>query len=282
MIPEAAVKRLARQQGVDPVVVDRDHALGVVLWALAPELPSSGWVFKGGTCLRKCYYGDYRFSEDLDFTVVESLQTDAARGVIARAAMRADAAGVHLDLDRARVAVMDDEYGRESLEIKVPYRGALRMGSAPNVQFHLSADEEMAFGARQRGLVHPYDDASDIIAEIPCYALEEILTEKLRAVSGQRRHAIARDVYDVGQLLSRLDVDQAAALAALPRKAEYKGLELSGAHERFVRREAEYRANWEQALAYLVRGEPDFEVAFTATAEILGRRAPAGRRASRS
>ena len=29
------------------------------------------WIFKGGTCLRKCYYETYRFSEDLDFTVVD-------------------------------------------------------------------------------------------------------------------------------------------------------------------------------------------------------------------
>lgn len=25
-------------------------------------------IFKGGTCLRKCYFSNYRFSEDLDFT----------------------------------------------------------------------------------------------------------------------------------------------------------------------------------------------------------------------
>ena len=63
MIPEAAVKSLARKQGVDAMVVDRDHALGVVLWALSPRLVEAGWVFKGGTCLRKCHFGDYRFSE---------------------------------------------------------------------------------------------------------------------------------------------------------------------------------------------------------------------------
>jgi predicted nucleotidyltransferase component of viral defense system len=32
---------------------------------------SASWIFKGGTCLRKCYYETYRFSEDLDFTVVD-------------------------------------------------------------------------------------------------------------------------------------------------------------------------------------------------------------------
>jgi predicted nucleotidyltransferase component of viral defense system len=28
-------------------------------------------VFKGGTCLRKCYYETFRFSEDLDFTIID-------------------------------------------------------------------------------------------------------------------------------------------------------------------------------------------------------------------
>ena len=31
---------------------------------------SKSWVFKGGTCLKKCYIETYRFSEDLDFTVL--------------------------------------------------------------------------------------------------------------------------------------------------------------------------------------------------------------------
>lgn len=29
------------------------------------------WVFKGGTCLKKCFFETYRFSEDLDFTVLD-------------------------------------------------------------------------------------------------------------------------------------------------------------------------------------------------------------------
>jgi hypothetical protein len=30
-------------------------------------------VFKGGTALKRCYFGDYRFSEDLDFSLVEKV-----------------------------------------------------------------------------------------------------------------------------------------------------------------------------------------------------------------
>jgi predicted nucleotidyltransferase component of viral defense system len=271
MISEAAVKRLARAQSVDPVVIDRDHALGVVMWALSTAVPDGAWGFKGGTCLRKCDYPDDRFSEDLDFTVVGSLRAREAEGLIARAAAASASLGVRLLLEGLRTEVMDDEYGRESIEVRIPYRGALRMGSMPNIQFHLSADEALAFAPNSRQLIHPYDDALGLLVSTSSYALEEVLAEKMRAVSGQRRHPIARDVYDIAQLLRRGDADVDAALAALPGKAKRKNVDVRGARERFIEREAEYRVNWSQQLAYLVTDGMEFAAAFDAVAELLGR-----------
>jgi predicted nucleotidyltransferase component of viral defense system len=102
VIPEAALKKQARLLGVDAGVLDRDHALGIVLWALAPELDAVGWVFKGGTCLRKCYFGDYRFSEDLDFTATGRLDADTVRALITRAASRTPVLGVTLSMEQSR------------------------------------------------------------------------------------------------------------------------------------------------------------------------------------
>lgn len=43
------------------------------IWLLAgiseAKLLEDHWIFKGGTCLNKCYFESYRFSEDLDFTI---------------------------------------------------------------------------------------------------------------------------------------------------------------------------------------------------------------------
>ncbi|MGV8083088.1 MAG: nucleotidyl transferase AbiEii/AbiGii toxin family protein [Coriobacteriia bacterium] len=262
---------MARLQHVDPAVIDRDYALGIVLYALAATMTEGAWIFKGGTCLRKCYYADYRFSEDLDFTTLGVLRITEAEKLITRAAAKSAALGVELLLDRLRTEIMDDEYGKESLEIKVPYQGALRMGSAPNIQFHLSSNEEMVFAPKSRELIHPYDDAIDVPALLHSYTLEEILSEKLRAVCGQRRHPIARDVYDIAQLLGRNDVDVDAALDVLPRKAEIKGINVRGSWQRFVERRPQYQANWNQQLAYLVVGGVDFATAFDATADLLRR-----------
>jgi predicted nucleotidyltransferase component of viral defense system len=35
----------------------------------AHEELAGSWIFKGGTCLKKCFFETYRFSEDLDFTL---------------------------------------------------------------------------------------------------------------------------------------------------------------------------------------------------------------------
>lgn len=42
----------------------------------AHEELSGSWVFKGGDCLKKCYFETYRFSEDLDFTLRDESHID--------------------------------------------------------------------------------------------------------------------------------------------------------------------------------------------------------------
>lgn len=54
-------------------VIEKDYALSYVLAGISkqPEL-SQSFIFKGGTALKKIFFGDYRFSEDLDFSVINA------------------------------------------------------------------------------------------------------------------------------------------------------------------------------------------------------------------
>ena len=69
MIGTAELHKFAEKEGLRFDQVEKDY---VILWLLhgltRPGLALNGWVFKGGTCLRHCYYPGYRFSEDLDFS----------------------------------------------------------------------------------------------------------------------------------------------------------------------------------------------------------------------
>src|ERR1700730_7458147 len=52
-----------------PTTIEKDYVLSWVLYGISQNQQLSEWFFKGGTCLKKCYFETYRFSEDLDFTV---------------------------------------------------------------------------------------------------------------------------------------------------------------------------------------------------------------------
>ncbi|MGH2374477.1 MAG: nucleotidyl transferase AbiEii/AbiGii toxin family protein [bacterium] len=80
MIELIELRERASEWSLRDDIVEKDFVLGWLLWGIAshPVLVRS-WVFKGGTCLKKCYFETYRFSEDLDFTVIKDGPLDPAR-----------------------------------------------------------------------------------------------------------------------------------------------------------------------------------------------------------
>lgn len=72
MIRRVDIDDRVREWGLRDDVVEKDYVLGWVLWGVGTEpVLSERWIFKGGTCLKKCYIETYRFSEDLDFSVLD-------------------------------------------------------------------------------------------------------------------------------------------------------------------------------------------------------------------
>lgn len=70
MIDRAEILAVAADLSLAPDIVEKDYVLGWLLAGInAHDKLASAWAFKGGTCLKKCYFETYRFSEDLDFTI---------------------------------------------------------------------------------------------------------------------------------------------------------------------------------------------------------------------
>lgn len=70
MIDKREIIDTATALGLTPHVVEKDHVLGWLLWGIRDHRAvGDRWAFKGGTCLKKCFFETYRFSEDLDFTL---------------------------------------------------------------------------------------------------------------------------------------------------------------------------------------------------------------------
>jgi predicted nucleotidyltransferase component of viral defense system len=283
VIPVAEVKRIAGQIGVDPTIVDHDYILGCYIRCLATD-PGvrQGWLFKGGTALRKCYFENYRFSEDLDFTGEGRMDRADFHDILRNANLSVQkATGIRTDIGDILVRTIADDYGKESFEGRVYYRGPWDYGGSNRaLEIHLMWDERVVFAPKLVVTSHLYSDNNELPSlPIRVYALEEILAEKLRAFSGQRRYAIARDVFDI-HYLSESTADIGKVIQAFPDKCRIKGITSSGIEiKEITKRKADYENNWRNNLDYLVPNEVrvQFDVAWETSIQLLRKALDASR-----
>jgi len=275
MIGEAELRRCAARWSVDPMVVDLDYSLGWFIAALYSANEVTGRLcFKGGTCLRKCYFANYRFSEDLDFTATVHLSPDRLLEWVEQATRwAAEADGPDYRASSLRLETVQDEYGSETYQVRVYYRGPLHWGGSPRaIRLDVTRAERLVLAPAIRRLIHSYSDGPVLAqAEIACYTLIEVLAEKVRAVGGQRRFAISRDIYDIHRLVQS-GVTAADVVPLLPTKFKARGLDTEALNvERVIARRAAFEGDWNRRLTHLVQDvrAVTFDAAWEATVDVL-------------
>jgi predicted nucleotidyltransferase component of viral defense system len=68
MIAKQELLQLRTEWQLDIGVIEKDYVLGWMLAAITAEPAlAEHWIFKGGTCLRKCYYETYRLKVEIDY-----------------------------------------------------------------------------------------------------------------------------------------------------------------------------------------------------------------------
>lgn len=229
MIKSRDILSEATRQKLRPDVVEKDYVLGWLLAGIsAHPVIRKSWIFKGGTCLKKCYFGDYRFSEDLDFTLTDGKQVNEDFLMKAMKQVTGwvyERSGIEFPESGTEFEVYKSSQGREYCQGKVSYRGPVspNSGGFPRVKFDLTADEDIVLPSELRKVHHPYPDEPEGGIQANCYAYEEIFAEKIRALSDRVQ---ARDLYDVVNLFAHKDRKPKAASVKkiLIRKCEFKGL----------------------------------------------------------
>ena len=277
MIAAAEIHRHAREWGIDPMIVELDYVLGCFLSRWFRHPMAAKMIFKGGTCLRKCYFPDYRFSEYIDITAQEPVDAGPFREAIEVVASDlAQTAGVDLRAQPPRIETADAGDGTPYIEARLYVRGPLRRTGWPQaIRIDISTGEPMAFPAVKRELDHPYSDSAAIGAEglrIPCYDLREMLLEKLRGLSGQRRYAIARDLYDAHRLLDHAQIAIGDVIPYARAKFAARGLGISpGLVASIEARKDEFMNDWGRNVDRLIPGERrgGFDAAWATTVQAL-------------
>lgn len=254
----------SREWGLTANVIEKDYMLGWILAGISNhDALGTEWVFKGGTCLKKCYFETYRFSEDLDFTITnpDHLNNDFLINVFNEIADWVyETAGIEIPHDLIHFDFYTNPRGAISVQGKLGYRGPMRPGGAlPRIKLDLTNDEIVVLNPALREIHHPYSDRPEDGIYVHCYSFEEVYAEKVRALAERER---PRDLYDVVHLHRHdsLRTNRALIKSTLEKKCEFKGISvptmeiLENKPER-----AELETEWENMLAHQLSVLPPFE-----------------------
>jgi predicted nucleotidyltransferase component of viral defense system len=276
------IREAAQAHGLGQLVVERDYAQSYVLLGIAAtDALREALVFKGGTALKKVHLGNYRFSEDLDFSAVKGPRGAALEGAVRAAVVVAQQEAQKrspLSFVVERHVERDPHPGGQEVFIVRAQFPWQRQPMVP-VKVEVTHDEPVLLECPWLPVDHDYGE--ELGALVKSYCLEEICAEKLRstrqtqaklAARGWARPR-ARDFYDLWHLV-RLEagrVDWSRVMRILPSKCETRQVTVKRIADVFAPTLLdEVRASWTATLGPFVKDLPEVEQVLQETKERLG------------
>jgi predicted nucleotidyltransferase component of viral defense system len=262
MIEKNEILKMAAGLGLNPDTVEKDYVLGWMLFGINQQPEISNWAFKGGTSLKKCFFETFRFSEDLDFTL--SKQSHLTKKFLLKKFIEitdflSEEVGLVFFKDKFKFKIIDKGNGNYSAQGKIHYNGPLRRKrGVATIKLDLTSDEILVLKTVRKKVHHPYTDEPSRGIYANCYAFEEIVAEKIRALAQRAR---PRDLYDVVHFFRNRKMIENPILVynVLQKKCSYKKIEIPTfqhieEHEKFD----ELEPQWEFMLAHQLTHLPPF------------------------
>ena len=252
MIKSGEIQQKARKIGVRDQQIEKDYILSWILFGISKhERLSKAIVFKGGTVLKKIYFEDYRFSEDLDFTL---LNNETENEMIFEWFKEIfdfikEEANIPLEI------INDNEHEDGGINFYISYIGPLGgQGSNKKVKVDISRIEQLVFEPVTKNVFTDYSDLEE--HQLLCYPLEEILVEKMRSVMQRMQ---ARDFYDIWYLLEIHEMDIDFYINEFKAKCESKDLQATDFPKKLTERIPQYKGRWQSSLKEQIKDLPNFE-----------------------
>jgi len=252
MIKPSEIQYIARAVVVRDQQIEKDYILSWILQGVAEnENLANALVFKGGTVLKKAYFKDYRFSEDLDFTLLNDEITndqifqwfEEIFGYIK------EEANIPL------VIIDNNEHEDGGINFYISYIGPLGgQGNNKRVKVDISRSEKLVFAPVWQNMILNYTDQEK--HKLLCYPLEEVLVEKLRAVMQRMQ---ARDFYDIWYLLEVHGMNVGFYVNEFISKCESKGFMASDFLIKLKQRMPQYKGRWQKSMNDQIKDLPDFD-----------------------
>ncbi len=252
MIKPGEIQQKARDVGVRDQQIEKDYVLSWILKGIAQhEQLSKAIVFKGGTVLKKIYFEDYRFSEDLDFTLLNNEIPNEQIFEWFKEVFEYVKEEANIPL-----AIIDNnEHEDGGINFYISYTGPLGgQGNNKKVKVDISRSEQLEYAPVMKDVIVGYSDLEAY--QLLCYPLEEVLVEKMRTVMQRMQ---ARDFYDIWFLLEQHNMDAAFHMKEFEKKCASKNLKHSDFPKKLAERLPQYKGRWKNSMGEQIKDLPDFD-----------------------
>jgi predicted nucleotidyltransferase component of viral defense system len=252
MIKPGEIKQKANAVGVRDQQIEKDYILSWILYGISNhEILSKEIVFKGGTVLKKVYFEDYRFSEDLDFTLLNAEITNEHIFSWFRQIFDfiKEEANIPLDI------IDNNEHEDGGINFYISYIGPLGgQGNNKRVKVDVSRSEQLVFEPVMKDVLVDYSDMEE--HQLLCYSLDEVLVEKMRSVMQRMQ---ARDFYDIWYLLEMHGMDVNFYVNEFEIKCKSKNIHHSDFSKKLIERLPQYKGRWKSSMSEQIKDLPDFD-----------------------
>jgi uncharacterized protein len=269
MIKPGEIQQKAREVGVRDQQIEKDYILSWILKGIAQhEQLSKAIVFKGGTVLKKIYFEYYRFSEDLDFTLLNNARLPDGQEINNQQIFVWFSEVFEYVKEGANIplAIIDSDSNRDrpehedarlpdGINFYISYTGPLGgIGSNKKVKVDISRNEQLEYAPVLKAVIISYSDIEE--HQLLCYPLEEVLVEKMRTVMQRMQ---ARDFYDIWFLLEQHGMDAAFHINEFAKKCASKNLNHLDFPKKLTERLPQYKGRWKNSMNEQIKDLPDFE-----------------------
>src|SRR3990167_9372253 len=263
--------RLLKEQGgrrIPESVLERDYCIAWFLVGLSRTPLRDMIAFKGGTALRRCHFSDYRFSEDLDFTLLQSLTFERVKQQLEP---------VYDEIKKAsnitfKFSRPDPASHQNCYTFYLIYEGPLPVtNTAKEIKVDMTINEKVFYKPQKLAVLKNCDEFSDlpVDAKIFVYPLSEIASEKTVALLDRARTE-PRDLYDLWYLIAyEAAVELDHCMDAIKAKLIHRGKTLDDVRHEFAKKEARLKITWEKRLSAQMAQLPEFDDVYRAVKRVL-------------
>lgn len=257
------INKNAAKYGVSPSQIEKDYIISWLLWGISQDdLLSKILIFKGGTCLKKIHIGDYRFSEDMDFTIDPEKENEVSDEEIFEAFEKVfeqltEITGMEFSIPQDGIS---PHAATNSMKFNIAYIGPLR-GRGNSVKIDATRGEKLEFPLENLPVIHEYDDLSEEGEfTVQCYSLNEVVIEKMVALMGR---TVPRDLYDFDYLTSIEGIEIQDVFFEFQNKAKHKATSDKHLPEYFIEvvkaKEKKFAKAWDGNLKHQMKDLSKFE-----------------------